>query len=120
MNAPGDLFNRQLRSLRERLERRVRARRVETHRAAGKVRGIEIAEHQIRVCHGRLSPAAAVARRPRGCSCASRADLQQTQRVDCGDAASACADLDQLNGGYIERQTAALCEALLAARFKPV
>ena len=97
-----------------RLDRARRGLAVEAHLAAEEERRIEIAEHQIGIGHGRLVAALAVAGRPRIGAGAVRPDLEQPERVDPGDAAAAGADLDHLDHRHLDRQAAALLEAVHA------
>src|SRR5205807_8175952 len=93
---------------------------VHANLAAGEVRGVEVAEQEVRVGDRRLTATEAVGRRTRVRARAARADFQQTDLVDGGDRAAAGADLDQLDGGDADRQPAALHEALLARGFEGV
>jgi hypothetical protein len=56
------------------LDRRVRRGSIELHRAAGEVVRVEVAEHELRVGHGRNRAAAAIADRPGKRACALRPD----------------------------------------------
>ena len=65
---------------------------VEPHRAAEKIFGIEPAEHEIGVGHGRLGAAPAIGGRARVGAGAARADAKGAAAVDIGDRAAAGAD----------------------------
>ena len=97
-----------------RFDRARRGRGIEAHLAAEKELRVEIAEHQIGIGHGRLVAALPVAGRARIGAGAVRPDLEQPEAVDPGDAAAAGADLDHLDHRHLDRQAAALLEAVLA------
>ncbi len=120
VDAPGDLGNRHAEGRGQRARRRGRRVAVDPHAAAREESRIEIAQQQVRVRHGQRGAAPAVADRSRLGAGAAGADLQQPHAVDMGDAATAGADLDQLDGGYVHRQAAADDEALLARRLETV
>ena len=94
--------------------RRSAAAAVELHVAAEEIVGIEQPEHQVGVGDGRLVAAAAVAGRTGIGAGALRADLEQPERVDMGDAAAAGADLDHVDRRDGDRQPAAFLEAVAA------
>src|SRR5882724_8119526 len=80
------------------------ASRSSAARAAGEVVGVQIAEQEVRVGHGRLGAAEPVGGRTRVRARAARADLEQPDLVDGGDGAAAGPDLDQLDGGDADGQ----------------
>ena len=93
---------------------------VDLQRAAGKEIGIQIAEQQIGVGHGRRGPAASITGRARLRAGAVRPDLEQTDLIATRDAAAAGADLDQFDRRQADRQAAAFDKALLPRRLEPV
>ena len=87
---------------------------IQAHLAAQEEARVEVAGVRDR----RLLAAAAVAGRARLGPGALRADRQQAQLVDSGQAPTAGPDLDQLNRRRSDRQPGAFLEALLAAGFE--
>ena len=85
---------------------------VEHHLAAGERRRIDAPQRHVGIGHGRFAAAAPVADRPRFRAGAPRTDRDAAERVDARDRAAAGADLDHLDHGYAERQTAAFGEAI--------
>jgi len=90
-------------------ERRLGRGRVERHRAAVEIGGIEVAEREVRVRHRRPLAADAVAG---GAGVRARAFRPHPDRSvhGQGDGAAARADLDQLDRRHIDRQAGALLE----------
>ncbi len=86
-------LRRQPERLGHRRDRLARPLGVEPHAAAEEEVGVDPAEHHVRVGHGRLGAAGAVARRPGARARAARADPEHAGlRLDPGDAAAARAD----------------------------
>ena len=77
---------------RDAVDRGFRRRAVERTRAAHEGGGIEIAEHDIGVRHGRGRAAIAVAGRPRHRARAFRADAQRAAAIDAGNRSAAGGD----------------------------
>ncbi len=90
---------------------------VELHASAKEEIRVEIAEHEIGVGHCWQSAALAVAGRAGIGPGAVRADLEQADLVDAGDRAAAGADFDHVDDRRLDRQAAALLEAMDAGRF---
>ena len=80
-------------------------------RAAGEMRRIDLAQHDIGVGHGGMPAAAAVAGRAGLGAGALGPDRDALQRIERGDRAAAGADLDHLDHRDAHRQAAALQEA---------
>ena len=101
------------------LQRRDRRLRLEGDLAAEEIVGIEAAEDEIGVGHGRLRAALAVADRPGIGAGAARSDLEQPALVDPGDAAAAGAERGHIDAGdgyrYAEADLELALVALLAA-----
>ena len=81
--------------------------------AAGEARRVDLADHQVRIRHGRLGAAAAVAGRPRLGAGAVGPDQDALQGIDAGNRAAAGADLHHLDDGDAHGRAAALLEARL-------
>ena len=96
---PGDLA----------VERRLGRGRVECHRAAVEIGGVEVAEREVRVRHCRPLAAGAVTG---GAGVRARAFRSHPDGAvhGRGDRAAARADLDQLHRRHIDRQAGALLE----------
>src|SRR5690606_35876056 len=92
---------------------------VQRHRPAQEEVGVEVAEQQIGVGDGRLVAALPVAGRAGVGAGAIRPDGQQAELVDPGDRAAPGADLDQLDGGRADRETAAALEAVHPGDLQP-
>ncbi|MNM86914.1 hypothetical protein D3C81_990830 [compost metagenome] len=88
------------------------------HRAACEVIGIEVAEHEIGIRHGRIGAAQPVAGRPRLGTGALRPHFQQAQGVLVRNAAATGADLDQVDGGNADWQAAAFGKTFAPSRFE--
>ena len=82
--------------------------------------GIEVAEDEIGIGHGRPLAAAAVAGRPGIGAGGIGSDLEQTEGVDASDRAAAGPDLDHLDHGQVDRQPGALLEAVAAVDLEAV
>ena len=93
---------------------------VELHRSAEEETGIVVSKYQIGVRHRRLVAAEAITGRTRHRAGALRSDLEETELVDMGDAAAACADLDELHHRDLDRKSAAFLEASYAADLEHV
>ena len=89
---------------RESLERRFRGGHVERHLATQEVARVEAAEDQVRVGHGRLGAAAAVANRTGSGAGALRAHPKQPTFVDPGDRSTAGADRPHVDHRRVDRQ----------------
>ena len=77
---------------------------IEAHPPPEEVVGIDPAEHEVRVGHGRLGPARAVAGRAGRCPGAPRPDLQHPRfRLDPGDAPAAGADRGDVDDRHGDR-----------------
>ena len=87
---------------------------VEPHLAAEEEVGVEIAEHEVGVGHGRLGAAEAVGHGTGAGARALRPHHEPAQRVHAGDGASAGADLDHLDDRDLDREPAALLEVVAA------
>ena len=120
VDAPGDLDRVEPQRAGEPLDRLPRRREIHLDLAAGEVAGVEVAEEEIRVGHGRLRPAEAVGGGTGLGARAPRPDLEEPDLVHGGDAAAARADLDQLDRRDPDGQAAAFHEALLARRLEAV
>ena len=79
------------------LDRLARQVRVELQVAAERQVGVEAAEHHLRVGHGRLLAAAAVAGRSGLRAGRARADVEAARLVDVGDRAAAGADRHEVD-----------------------
>ena len=79
------------------LDRLARQVRVELQVAAERQVGVEAAEHDLGVGHGRLLAAAAVAGRPGLRAGRARADVEAARLVDVGDRAAAGADRHEID-----------------------
>src|SRR5712692_10255003 len=97
---------------RERADRVACGGDVEAYLAAEKERRVEVAEEEIRVGDGRVSPAVPVAGRPGARARRIGSDAQQTRRVDTRDAPAARADLDELHARGEKRQPGAAPQAM--------
>jgi hypothetical protein len=97
MNAEGGLGRVQPELPAEGCQRGGRALHIQSHRAAEKKAGVEIAEQQVGIRHRRLRPAAAVADRARTRPGRMRPDRQQPELGEARDRAAARADLQQLD-----------------------
>ena len=91
---------------------------VEQHVAAQEVAGVEIAQNQVGVGHGRIGTTLAIAGRSGNSAGTVRTDLDQAHLVDARDAAAAGANLDHVERGHLERDTAAFLEAAQACDFE--
>ena len=78
---------------------------VERHVAAEEVAGVEQAESTSASVTAGSCAAAAVARRPGVGARRFRADLQQAELVDAGEAAAAGADLDEVDRRHRHRES---------------
>ena len=78
---------------------------------------IQVSEHEAGVGNGRRTPAAAITGRAGIAAGAVRSDLDQPETVDPRNAATARADLDQVDGGGLDRDAAALLEPRIARHF---
>ena len=87
---------------------------VEPHLAAEEEVGVEVAEREVRVGHGRLRAAEPVGHRAGTRPRALRADEEPAERVDPRDRAAAGADLDHLDHRDLDREAAALLEVVAA------
>jgi len=87
---------------------------VERHLAAEEISCSQEAEHEIGVGHGGLASAPAVADRPGLGTGAGRPHLEQAKGIDAGDAATAGADLDEVDRRHCDRHAAALLETIAA------
>ncbi len=85
---------------------------VEFHLAAEKAVGADIAQHQIGIGDGGQFAAAPIACRTRIGFRALRTDLRQAQPINGSDTAAASANLDHVDGGDLDRQSAAFLEAV--------
>ena len=92
--------------------RYLRRRPVEMHAAAEEEVGIEVAEQQVGVGDRRLPATETVAGGSWIGPGASRAHLEQAELVHPSDAAAAGSDLDHVDHGRLDRQPAALLEAV--------
>ena len=90
-----------------------RAVGIQRHLAAEEELRIEIAENEIRIRHGRLGATQSVADGAWLRARASAADLQAAKSIHLRDRATACPDLDHLDGGDLHRQAATLLELIL-------
>ena len=95
-----------------------RGPRVQAHLAAQEVVRVQVAQHQVRVGDGGLPASEAVADGPGVGPRALRADLDQSQVVDAGDAAAAGPDLDEVDGGDSNGVAAAPLQALGAGHLQ--
>ena len=120
VNAPRDLGGRQPELCREPLDGGARRFHVHPDLPAREVLGVQIAEQEIRIGHGGLRAAEAIRGRPWMRARAARPHLEEADLVDVRDAASARADLDQLDGGDAHGQPAALDEPPLPGRLEAV
>ena len=77
---------------------------VERHVAAEEVAGVEQPEREVGVGDRRRGAAAAVARRAGVGAGGLRADLEQAELVDAGEAAAAGADLDEVDRRHRHRE----------------
>ena len=75
----------------------------DAERAARQRVFVQIAEHQIRVGHGRPFVAASITGRPRHRPGAARPDAQRTAGIHGGNAAAASADFRNINHRYAQR-----------------
>ena len=91
---------------------------IQRHRPAQKIIRIEITKNEIGIGHRRQRAAETVAGWPGAGSGALRADLQQAQFVDPGDAAAAGAAFQYVNCGKLQGITAALAETMYAGRLQ--
>ena len=110
MDAPGGLRRRQAERPGDMaVERRLGRRRVERHRAAVEIGGVEVAEREVRVRHRWPQAAGAVAG---GAGVRARALRTHPDGAvhGRGNGAAARADLDQLDRRHIDRQAGALLE----------
>ena len=85
---------------------------VEPHLAAEEEVGVQVAEHEVGVRHRRRLATSAVAGGAGHGSRALRPHLQQPQAAHVGDAAAPGADLDEVDHGDLQRDPAALLEAV--------
>ena len=99
---------------------RGRALAVQAHRAAQEEVRIEIAKDQVRVGDGWPIAAQPVARRTRIGGGAVRPHAQQAELVNARDRSAAGADLDHLDHRHLQRQAAALGEAVHARHLELV
>src|SRR5437870_4192720 len=81
---------------------------MDPHLAAEEVVGIEIAQHDIGVSHGRLRAAESVAGRTRRRAGTLGTDLDQSAVIDPGDAAAARTHLGQVDDRNTDRLARAL------------
>ena len=82
---------------------RARLLGVELQGAADQLRRVDVAEHDIGVCDGRLAAALVVADRARRRAGAHRPDLQRAAAVDPQDRAAAGADLGKIDRRHFQR-----------------
>ncbi len=106
--------------VREARHRGIRRGAVEREVAAEERALVDVAEQQVGVCHRRLGAAAAVARGAGRGRRAARADLERAELGARRDAAAAGADLDHVDRLDLQREAAALAEALVARDFELV
>ena len=93
-------------------QRGLRRGPVKTHASAQEEVGIEVAQQQVGVGDRRLLATETVTGGPGIGPGASGAHLEQTELVYVRDAAAPRADLDHVDHGRLDRQTAALLEAV--------
>ena len=87
---------------------------VEAHVAAEEEPGVEVAEHEVGVRHGRTRPAAAVAGGAGVGARGLRPAGEQAERVDARQRPAADADLDHVDRRRLDRQARAAREAVRA------
>ena len=83
------------------------AHHIQIHLSAGKRSGIDAAEHDISVGHGRFCAASAVAHWAWIRACAVRSDDDPAESIDAGDRAAARADFDHFDHRNAQWQSAA-------------
>jgi hypothetical protein len=113
MHRPGGLDRREAERRGEpRGDRRFRRRDIELHLTAEEAVGREVAEQKVAIRDRRLRPAEPVAGGPRVAARAVGADAHKAERIDARERSAARADFDHLDHRHLERQPAALAEAI--------
>ena len=93
---------------------------IQNHAPAEEETGVQIAQQQIGIRHGRGIPAHTVAGRARIGTGGIGTHLEQSKFVDPGHGSAAGSNLDQFDGRYAHRKTRAALEAVHARNLKVI
>src|SRR5579885_1008641 len=119
MDAPGGFLKRKPQRVSDTfLDSLLGSNKVQLELTTEKIVRIKITKHQIRVSYCRLRTAQSVANGPRFSSSRFWSDLQQPQRIDARNRASARANLDHLDHRHLDGQTRSFFEAITAINLK--
>ena len=110
--APRRLHRRQAQGLADFVDCRLRCGPVQRHSAAEEKARIQIAQKKVGVGNRRLRSPVSIASRPRVGAGAAGPHLQQAQAVDARDRSPSGTDLDHVDHRRLDRQAAALLEAV--------